>query len=219
LAHRHPSWDGLHGLTHFETMWSTARMQIAGVPSVEPADAEAVADAPRILLVGMMGSGKTTIGLLLSERTGWRYVDNDELLARQFKLTPREILGNRGEADLRTMESQALTLGLAESPPCIVGVAAGTILDEGDRSRLRDGGTVVWLHGTAETLTRRAAGSRHRAWLEEGGKAWIRAALHEREPLYLAVADLIVSVDNRTPKEVVDEIVDGLRPKAADGLA
>jgi drug/metabolite transporter (DMT)-like permease/shikimate kinase len=173
---------------------------------------ERVADRERrVLLMGMMGSGKTTIGRLLSEATGWPYHDNDELLARLFEATPREILGEHGEGDLRTMESQALALGLQQSPPCLVGIAAGTILDEGDRRKLRNGGVVLWLRGRPETLIERAAGSRHRAWLDTGGDTWIRTALEEREPLYLATAHVIVDVDDRTAAEVAEEALRQLR--------
>jgi shikimate kinase/drug/metabolite transporter (DMT)-like permease len=199
-----------------------ARPDGAGQPArnVLPAESAPTAtpageEPRRVLLMGMMGSGKTTIGRLLSEATGWPYHDNDELLARLFEATPREILGEQGEGDLRTMESRALALGLAQPPPCIVGVAAGTILDEKDRQRLRTGGVVVWLHGSPETLTRRAAGSRHRAWLDSGGETWIRTTLEEREPLYRSVAHVIVSVDDRTAEQVAQEVLERLREEPA----
>src|SRR5687767_8380329 len=93
----------------------------------------------RVVLVGMMGSGKTTIGRLLAERTGWPYFDNDELLGRGFKMTARG-LATKGEPGLRQAESDALRLGLECEPPCIVGAAAGTILDAENRRRLRKSG-------------------------------------------------------------------------------
>ncbi len=95
-------------------------------------------NACRVILVGMMGSGKSTIGRLLSEATGWPYVDNDELVLRSHGATPRELLSEQGEAVMREAESSALALGLEVPAPAIIGVAAGTILDPANRDRLRE---------------------------------------------------------------------------------
>ena len=165
----------------------------------------------RILLVGMMGSGKTTVGRLLAERLGWPYHDNDDLLRSRFGVTAREALVAGGESGLRTLESEALEAALERPPPSIVGVPAGTILDETDRRRLREArATVVWLRATAETLAERSEGSSHRAWLDEDAAAWSAAALVEREPLYLGVADVTVEVDELEPDEVADAILERL---------
>src|SRR5918994_3597217 len=102
-------------------------------------------DACRVILIGMMGSGKSTIGRLLAEVTGWPYVDNDELVQRAHGATPRQLLAERGEGAMRFAESSALALGLDVPEPAIIGAAAGTILDVRDRDRMRDGGIVVWL--------------------------------------------------------------------------
>ena len=83
----------------------------------------------------MMGSGKSTIGRLLSEATGWPYIDNDELVRRSRGATARQILAERGEDRLRDAESDALMLGIETPPPAVVGVAAGTILDPANASR------------------------------------------------------------------------------------
>src|SRR3989337_187365 len=92
--------------------------------------------ACRVFLIGMMGSGKTTIGRLLAEATSWPDVDNDELVRRGNGRTSREILAAEGEPMLRQAEASALALGVELPPPVIVGVAAGTILDAANRERL-----------------------------------------------------------------------------------
>jgi shikimate kinase len=162
--------------------------------------------AVRLILVGMMGSGKTTVGRLLAEATGWPYVDNDELLAAQTGRTASEIAAG-GETALRAAESDALLAGLATPEPCIVGAAAGTILDPADRAAIAEAGTVVWLRARPETLARRALGASHRPWLGADPLAWFQAGARERPALYASVADVIVDVDDLEPAQVADEIL------------
>jgi shikimate kinase len=163
-----------------------------------------------VILVGMMGSGKTTIGRVLSERTGWPYHDNDELLDQLFGATPRQVLAASGEERLRDSESSALALGLRSPVPCIVGTAAGTILDEHNRRLLTRSGVVVWLRAAPAVLGERALGAEHRPWLDTGGEAWIHSSAAERDPLYASVADLVVDTDGRMPGEIAEEILGGI---------
>ena len=169
----------------------------------------------RVLLVGMMGSGKSTIGRLLADATGWPYADNDELVLRATGATPRRLLAERGEAALRNGEAEALRAGLRQPPPAIVGVAAGVILDAADRRALRDGGIVVWLRAGADALAERAAGADHRPWLDGDAHAWMTATLAQREPLYASVADHAVDTDATPSSETAAGLVDWLLAQAA----
>ena len=173
-------------------------------------------DGPcRVLLVGMMGSGKSTIGRLLADATGWPYVDNDELVLRAYGATPRTLLAERGEAVMRGAESEALASGVALPPPAIVGVAAGVILDAADRETLRGGGIVVWLRAGASDLAARAAGAEHRPWLDTDPRAWMTDAVLERDPLYASVADHIVDTDAEAPSETAARLAELLQAEAA----
>lgn len=169
-----------------------------------------MSESRRIVLVGMMGSGKSTVGRLLAERLGATYVDNDELVRELFGSTPRRVLAEQGEAELRRVESEALRLALETPPPVVVGVAAGTILGAADRQRLRDAGPVVWLRATAATLARRAVGAEHRPWLEHDPEAFMSQTLAEREPLYAEVATMVVETDGRAPADIAAEISERL---------
>jgi len=153
----------------------------------------------------MMGSGKSTIGRLLSESTGWAYLDNDELVRQAQGMTAGELLAERGEDAMRGAESDALALGLALSPPSILGVAAGVILDPVARERVRTGAIVVWLRASAAVLESRALGAEHRPWLDAAGGSWIRDAAVEREPLYASVADLVIDTD-AGPSDAADRV-------------
>ncbi len=138
----------------------------------------------RVLLVGMMGSGKSSIGHELSRRTGWPFLDNDVLLQRATGRTARELLADEGEVGLRAGESAALHEALAVSPPAIVAVAGGVVLDAEDRRRMDDDGFVVWLQASAEELADRATGATHRPWVHEGAEAWFDREITARAPLY-----------------------------------
>jgi shikimate kinase len=157
----------------------------------------------------MMGSGKTTIGRRLSELTGWPLYDNDEIVLRLAGTTPRQILAEQGERGLRDAESAALAEALDQPPPCIVGAAAGTILDPAnqalfDRSPVD---VVVWLRAAPETLAARALGAEHRPWLDTGGRGWIETATTEREPLYASVADMVLDTADRQAQAIAEELV------------
>jgi shikimate kinase len=165
--------------------------------------------APRIFLVGMMGSGKTTIGRELAAVTGWRYVDNDELVRLQTGREPAEIEASDGEDVLHLAESDALDAAFGLEPPVVIGVAAAVVLDPAAREALREGGHVVWLRARPETLTERVgSGEGRRAAATDPD--WMRRRARERALLYADVATRIVEVDDATPAQVVRNILDGL---------
>jgi shikimate kinase len=166
----------------------------------------------RVFLVGMVGAGKTTVGRALSDRTGWPYVDNDELVRRQTGREPAEIDATDGEDVLHLAEVQALDAAFGMEPPVIVAVAGAIVTDPAAREALRDGGHVVWLKARPETLLARigsGAGRRD----EATDPAWIRARLREREPLYAAVAAQIIDVDGLEPAAIVDLILANLEER------
>lgn len=160
----------------------------------------------RVVLLGMMGSGKSSVGVALAKRTGWPFIDNDALVEQATGHTARELLATRGEEAMREAESLALRTGLT-MPPAIVATAAGTILDAGDRAQIKQGGFVVWLQADAETLAARAVGAEHRPWLDRDPVGWFQTALEERTPLYAAVADMVVDTGTARPDEAAEAIV------------
>ena len=164
----------------------------------------------RVLLIGMMGSGKSTVGRHISELTGWPYIDNDELVRRSNGATAREILAERGEQQMRKAESDALRLGLSTPAPAAIGVAAGTILDPDEHERLANGGIVVWLRADADVLEERATTADHRPFVDSGGGSWIRDAVAERDPLYASVADIVVDTGLHPAEASARQILDRL---------
>jgi len=155
----------------------------------------------------MMGCGKTTVGQLLSKRLGWPFHDNDAMLRRLFRATPRELLADGGEEAMHSAELTTLSAALAMPGPAIVAAAGGTILDRGARSELADAGHVVWLRVAAGTVEGRSARGTHRPWPDADRAGWISRALAERETLYAEVADLTIDADDASPSTLVDRII------------
>jgi shikimate kinase len=172
--------------------------------------ASAVSSSPlvpgtRIVLLGMMGAGKTTVGRLLAGRLGVPYLDNDEAVRAMTGREPAEIRDTDGESALHELESAALRWALDGPPPIVIG-AAGWIAEDPRAPRLlgRDA-TVVWLRATPETLRARIGGGEGRR-VEATDLEWLTRHASGRAPAYAALADLVIDVDARTPEEVADAI-------------
>ena len=117
------------------------------------------------MLVGMMGSGKTTVGRLVAQRLGRRFVDSDEQVEARAGRTVREIFEAEGEAAFRALEAGALAEALAAPEPAVVAAAGGVVLDPGNRRALREAATVVWLRAGPGVLASRAGSRRaSRSW-------------------------------------------------------
>ncbi len=164
----------------------------------------------RLVLVGMMGSGKTTVGRVLADRTGWAYADNDELVRRMSGREPAEIKDTDGEDALHEVETAALLDALRTPGPVIVGAAAAVVLDATAVRSLGAGAQVVWLRARPETLRARigsGAGRRE----EATDVAWLTRQAEAREQLYADLADLTVDVDHLTPEDVAERIIGQLQ--------
>jgi shikimate kinase len=167
----------------------------------------------RIILIGLMGSGKSTIGRRLSSEIGWRYLDNDQLIHEATGHAAPELEAEEGIDALHLAETAAFERALTLDPPVIVGVAAWIITQPGLRSQMHDVGRVVWLRAKPETLLARAGtGGGRRA--DALSPEWIERVAAERAPWFASVADLVIDVDRRRPREVVEQIVEAFRPWA-----
>lgn len=161
----------------------------------------------RVLVVGLMAVGKSSVSRALGDETGWPVCDNDVLLERSTGSTAAQLLAEHGVERLRAAESDVLTMLLGMPAPLVAGVPAGTVLDARDRERIRSGGHVVWLRAAVPTLVRRVAKQSARAWLDEDPATVLRAMAQEREPLFAEVAHQVLDMDLLTPVQAARAVV------------
>lgn len=166
-----------------------------------------------VVLVGLMGSGKTTVGAALAGALGRPHRDSDADLGRMTGRTAREIAGEDGIDRLHELELGVLLDALESETPSVISAAASVIDHPAGRAALRGPDIhVVWLRARPEVLARRAAdgatgdaarrtrrgGSGHRP--DRGPAAGLAA---RRDPLYAAVADRTIDVEGRTIEQTV----------------
>jgi shikimate kinase len=168
---------------------------------------------PRILLVGMMGCGKTTTGALVARRLGWEYRDSDGDVEALTGRTVPEIFAADGEAAFRKVEAEVLATACNRVHPVVIAVAGGAVLDAANRKVIRSCGTVVWLRAEPQRLAERVGDGAGRPLLEGDKTAIMARLLAERAPHYAEVADAVIDVDHLTPDQVADRVLDaaGLR--------
>lgn len=165
----------------------------------------------RVLLVGLMASGKSTLSQALSAASGWPTLDNDVLLERSTGLTAVELLEQHGLERLRAAESDVLTLTLAVPGPVVAGVPAGVVLDPRDRERLGAGGHVVYLRVPVSVLVRRVSKRDHRPFLDGDPATALRAMHAERDPLYTEIADQVLDMQLLSPTQAAREVLQAVR--------
>lgn len=171
----------------------------------------------RVLLVGLMATGKTSVGEAVAALTGWPCLDNDLLLERTTGRTAAQLLATDGLDALRSAESDVLTLTLSMPAPLVAGVAAGTVLDPRDRERIRAGGHVVWLRASVSTLVRRLGRTAHRPFLDGDPAGTLTAMAAEREPLFEQVAHQVLDMDLLTPTLAARQVVSAVRDDPVRG--
>ena len=162
---------------------------------------------PHLLLVGMMGAGKTTVGRLLADRLGWRYVDSDAQVEAATGRGVAQIFAEEGEAAFRAEESRALEAAVDSEDPAVVSVAGGAVLDPGNRDLLRAAGTIVWLRARPETLARRVGTGRGRPLLDGDPAGNLVRLDAVRRPIYAELADFALDVDDLPAAAVAERVL------------
>ena len=163
-----------------------------------------------IVLIGMMGAGKTTVGSRLAHLLDRPFVDSDVQVEQRTARTVREIFESEGEAAYRQLEAEVLAEALASEEPAVIAAAGGTILDPTNRRRMRECGTVVFLEAGPEHLVDRVGGQDHRPLLRDDPAGVLEEMDEVRRPLYEETADHVVDVATRPADEVVQAVLEVL---------
>jgi len=165
--------------------------------------------SPKVVLVGPMGAGKTTVGALLAESWGLDARDTDADVEAVAGKPIAEIFVDDGEADFRALERAAVAAALAEHDG-VLSLGGGAVLDPDTRAALA-GHRVVFLRvGLSEAVKRVGLGT-SRPMLLGNVRSRIKALLDERTPIYESVATESVDTDGRTAEDVAAEILRQVR--------
>jgi shikimate kinase len=157
-----------------------------------------------VVLVGMMGVGKTTTGLALAARLGWPLRDCDVDLEERTGRTGAELAATEGIARLHQLEEEVLLEALAAPGPLIVTAAGSVVTSERARQVVARGATVVWLDAPVDELVVRMSSDTHRRPLDRQAA---RALLVRRHALLAELADLRLDARALTD-DLVERIVD-----------
>lgn len=161
-----------------------------------------------LILCGMMGAGKTTIGVKIAELTGRRWYDTDELIVdKHGKIS--DIFEYYGEAHFRKLETE-IVRELSQKDELVISTGGGLVLIKENNTLLQRNGKIVFLRASLDTLARRLKVDGTRPLLQtstESLRERLEKLMAERAPVYEHVADYIVDVDNKTPEEIAAEIV------------
>jgi len=161
-----------------------------------------------IVLIGFMGSGKTSIGLKLSYRLRMMVEDTDKLIERREGCSISEIFSEKGEEYFRMQETELLKALLEQKYARIYSVGGGTPVREENRELLKKLGTVIYLRIRPETVYERLQGDTSRPLLQcENPLERIRELMESRREAYEACADVIVDVDEQCVEDILEKII------------
>ena len=175
-----------------------------------------------VVLVGMMGVGKTSVGERLASQFGFPFVDSDRQVEARTGRTVREIFEAEGEAAFRSEERAALEGALESSTPSVIAAAGGSVTEASVRDLLRGlvdrGGHVVWLRTDPAQLAERVAGADHRPLLADDPEGTLERLSREREGLYRSVADIVVDEQRGARRLDVEQVASVVRSRLLDPL-
>jgi len=166
---------------------------------------------PRLILIGVRGSGKTSVGRRVAARLGWTFVDTDERIQQRTGRTIREIFATDGEPAFRALESAALVESLA-TDRCVISAGGGAVIAADNRQRIRATGLCIWLTAPAAELHRRlqqdaATGAQRPPLTAASGVEEIEQVLAARTRLYAETAHHVIDTAGRSIDAVAEHVL------------
>lgn len=164
-----------------------------------------------IVLVGLPGSGKTTVGRHLARRLSLSFRDTDHLIEERIGCSIREFFEREGEQRFRDIEEQVIA-AQETSGPCVLATGGGAVLREANRQALRRSGHVVYLRAAPDELWRRLRHDSQRPLLQVAdAQARLRELHCARDPLYRATADSVVETGRPSARSLANIVMTQLQ--------
>jgi len=165
-----------------------------------------MARTDKIVLVGFMGAGKSTVARLLADRLGVERIDLDEEIEREAGCAIAEIFDTKGEAHFRDLESAALTRLLASERPLVLATGGGAVLREANREAMLRSSFVAALTASPERIVERVSGDSSRPLLRGDVGERVRRLMDERKTAY-DFAHIKIDTTDLTPEEAAERIL------------
>ncbi|MBE7035934.1 MAG: shikimate kinase [Ruminococcaceae bacterium] len=160
-----------------------------------------------IVLIGFMGSGKTTVGKRVAAKLHIEFYDTDEAIRRCEKMPVYDLLQKKGKKYFEGAQRFAVST-LAQNENCLISTGGDTVMDEFNLTELKKNGILFWLRASAETVYKNTRHSAtRRPGLANATPADIEAMMAERNPYY-EQADFVISVDHNDMEKAADEIIE-----------
>ncbi len=165
----------------------------------------------KIFLIGPMGSGKSTIGRLLSSELKLSFLDSDKVIEERAGANIPWIFDVEGEDGFRDRE-EAIIEELTQEDELVLATGGGVVMREANRQALRSRGFVVYLQTSVDQQVERTMRDKNRPLLQtENPRERLESLLKVRDPLYRSTADLIMRTDRRHPRAVVSQLIKNLK--------
>jgi shikimate kinase len=194
----------------------TESVRSANVSTPQEAEIRAALAGRSIVLVGMMGAGKSTIGRRLSARLGLPFLDADVEIEAAAGMSIADIFESRGEPDFRDGEARVIAR-LLDSGPAVLATGGGAFMRRETRDRIRDKAVSIWLKADAEIIMRRVRRRSDRPLLQTADpEATVARLISEREPAYRE-ADLTVLSRDVPHEKIVEECLEALHGLLSTG--
>lgn len=159
-----------------------------------------------IFLVGFMGAGKSTVGRILAEKIGYRYVDADNLIENRIGKTITEIFAERGEEYFRELESETLDT-ISKNRRQVIATGGGVVIEDSNWDAMKSGGVIIYLKAPIATIWERIKDNTSRPLLQVDDPLEAATGLHEKRLPFYEKADIIIDTENLSPDGVASEII------------
>lgn len=162
-----------------------------------------------IILIGFMGSGKTSVGEMLAKRMTYQFLDTDRLIEQKERVTINQIFQHKGEEYFRNIETALLTDMQSTLSHTILSTGGGMPIREQNSKLLKELGFVVYLRASTQTTVTRLKGDRSRPLLQgEDLEEKVERMLKQRAPIYEKASHKIIATDQKTVEQITDNIME-----------